>query len=260
MTDVTVRPSRGLDLLRVCPLCRQSNRRCVPLPPPSGLGAESGDETRGVGTIWSFRQPCREVSRLASTLGWPVREVVQPLRWWLSGDTDAIWHDRCGEDADRPFFHGLAVQLLADRFGDGSTPETLRPGPSSGVASCPSSGSEISGCVHPPALPLSARGLSVVCCSSSRLLGQFDSIPARGNVPTISRSDRNSVNTPQIPLCHPWGRDAVTWPSCPGARLYPHGRRTNRLITTAKKGEKGGRFTGGTFGRSDGRSRNSSLE
>ncbi len=44
----TVRSSRGLDLLRVCPLCRPSNRRSVLLPPPSGLGAESGDETRGV--------------------------------------------------------------------------------------------------------------------------------------------------------------------------------------------------------------------
>ena len=109
--EVTVRSGRGLDLLRVCPLCRPSNRRSVPLPPPSGLGAESGDETRGVGTIWSVRQPCRGVSRLASTLGWPVRGVVQPLRWWLSGDTDAMWLDRCREDADRPFFHGLTEQL-----------------------------------------------------------------------------------------------------------------------------------------------------
>ena len=112
LADVTVRSSRGLDLLRVCPLCRPSNRRSVPLPPPSGLGAESGDETRGVGTIGSVRQPCRGGSRLASTLGWPVRGVVQPLRWWLSGDTDAMWLDRCGEDADRPFFHGLTEQLL----------------------------------------------------------------------------------------------------------------------------------------------------
>ena len=108
---VTVRSSRGLDLLRVCPLCRPSNRRSVPLPSPPGLGAECGDETRGVGTIWSVRQPCRGVSRLASTLGWPVRGVVQPLRWWLSGDTDAMWLDRCGEDDDRPFFHGLTEQL-----------------------------------------------------------------------------------------------------------------------------------------------------
>ncbi len=74
--SVTVRSSRGFDLLRACPLCRPSNQRSVPLPPPSGLGAESGDETRGVGTIWSVRQPCRGVSRLASTLGWPVRGVV----------------------------------------------------------------------------------------------------------------------------------------------------------------------------------------
>ena len=25
----------------------------------------------------------------------------------LSGDTDAMWLDRCGEDAERPFFHSL---------------------------------------------------------------------------------------------------------------------------------------------------------
>ena len=108
---VTVRSGRGLDFLRVWPVCRPSNRRSVSLPPPSGLGAESGDEIRGVGTIWSVRQPCRGLSRLASTLGWPVRGVVQPLRWWLSGDTDAMWLDRCGEDTDRTFFHGLAERL-----------------------------------------------------------------------------------------------------------------------------------------------------
>ena len=115
---VIVRPTRELDLLRVCPLCRPSNRRSVPLPPPSGLGAESGDETHGVGTMWSVRQPCRGGLRLASTLGWPVRGVVQSLRWWLNGDTDAMWLDRCGKDADRLFFHGLAERLLTDRSSD----------------------------------------------------------------------------------------------------------------------------------------------
>ena len=82
-----------------------------PLPPPLGLRAESGDETRSVGTISSVRQSSRGVSRLARTLGWPVRGVVRPLHWWLSGDTDAMWLDRCGEDADRPFYHGLAERL-----------------------------------------------------------------------------------------------------------------------------------------------------
>ena len=41
--------------------------------------------------------------------------------------------------------HGLAEQLLADRSCDGSTSESLRPGPSSGVASCPCCGLEIAG-------------------------------------------------------------------------------------------------------------------
>ena len=41
--------------------------------------------------------------------------VVQPLRWWPSGDTDAMWLDRYGEDDDRPFFHSLAERLLTDK-------------------------------------------------------------------------------------------------------------------------------------------------
>ena len=53
----------------------------------------------------------RFASRVEGFRGWPVRRVVQPLRWWLSGDTGAMWLDRCGEDADRLFFHGLAERL-----------------------------------------------------------------------------------------------------------------------------------------------------
>ena len=37
-SGVTVRSRCGLDLLRVCPLCQPSNRRSVPLPPPSDWG------------------------------------------------------------------------------------------------------------------------------------------------------------------------------------------------------------------------------
>ena len=74
-------------------------------PPPSGPGAESGDETRGVGTIGSVRQ------RVEGFCGWPVRRVIQPLRWWLRGDTDAMWLDRSGEDTDRLFSHGFAERL-----------------------------------------------------------------------------------------------------------------------------------------------------
>ena len=87
-----------------------------PPSPSIGLGAESGDETRAVGTIGSVRQPCRGVSRLASTLGWPDLGG-KPLRWRLSGDTDAMWLDRCGEDADRPVFHTLTEQLRPTRPG-----------------------------------------------------------------------------------------------------------------------------------------------
>ena len=44
-----------------------------PLPPSSGRGAESEDKTRGVGTIWSDRQPHKGFWPLASALGWSVR-------------------------------------------------------------------------------------------------------------------------------------------------------------------------------------------
>ncbi len=81
--------------------------------PPStsiGLGAESGDETRGVGPIWSVRHPCRGVSWLASTLGWPV----------LGGSRydggSAATPTQCGLIAAgrmpvRPVFHTLSEQL-----------------------------------------------------------------------------------------------------------------------------------------------------
>ena len=69
--------------------------------PPStsiGLGAESGDETRAVGTIWSVRQPCRGVSRLASTLGWPVLGGPAATMAAQRRHRRNVL-DRCGEDA-----------------------------------------------------------------------------------------------------------------------------------------------------------------
>lgn len=50
-------------------------------------------------------------------------------------------------------FQGLAEQVTGGQISRGST---LSPGPSSGMASCPCCGSEISSSVHPAALPLSA--------------------------------------------------------------------------------------------------------
>ena len=192
--EVTVRSSRGLDLLRVSPLCRPSNRRSVPLPPPSGLGAESGDETRGVGTIWSVRQPCRGVSRLASTFGWPVRGVVQPLRWWLSGDTDAMWLDRCGEDADRPFFHGLTEQLRWT--GQPSINPESEPVKWSGKLPVLRIG-DIGLCASPGLAPLGLWAICGLLFFRCRLPGRLDSLPT-GNAysdwtdrPTKSHSVRN---------------------------------------------------------------------
>lgn len=39
---------------------------------------------------------------------------AQPPQRFRSGGTDAMWLDRCGEDAARPFLHGLAERLPAD--------------------------------------------------------------------------------------------------------------------------------------------------
>ena len=108
--DVTVRSRRGLDLLLVCPLCQPSNRRSVPLPPPSdwGQSAEMKPvQSERYGRFASRVEGFRGWRALSAGLTW----AVQPLRWWLSGDTGAMWLDRCGEDADRLFFHGLAERL-----------------------------------------------------------------------------------------------------------------------------------------------------
>ena len=61
----------------------------------------------------------RFASRVEGFRGWRALSAGltwggQPLRWRLSGDSDAMWLDRCGEDTDRPVFHTLTEQLLAD--------------------------------------------------------------------------------------------------------------------------------------------------
>ena len=58
----------------------------------------------------------RFASRVEGFRGWRALSAGltsggQPLRWRLSGDTDAMWLDRCGEDADRPVFHTLTERL-----------------------------------------------------------------------------------------------------------------------------------------------------
>ena len=89
---VTVRSSRGLELLDSFALDGdRANRRAPPLPPPSGQRAErrprpvvSKRRGRLASSANGFRGP-------ASTLGWPVRGVVQPPRSWISGNTDTVW-------------------------------------------------------------------------------------------------------------------------------------------------------------------------
>ena len=74
----------------------------------------SGDESLGVGND--------VVGSLAAQRGFAVGEhprraclgVVHPPRR-LGDDTDAMRPARCREDADRPFFHGLAEQLRPGR-------------------------------------------------------------------------------------------------------------------------------------------------
>ena len=109
-SPVTVRSRCGLDLLRVCPLCQPSKRRSVPLPPPSDWGQRA--EMKPVASVRYGRfasrvEGFRDWRALSAGLSWG----GQPLRWRLSGDTDAMWLDRCGEAADRPVFHTLTEQL-----------------------------------------------------------------------------------------------------------------------------------------------------
>ena len=68
---------------------------------------------------------------------------------------------------------------MTDRFCDNSTPKTLRPRPSIGLASCRCCRSEIPDCVPPPGLPSLGLWPSVVCCCSSRLAVRLNSLPAR---------------------------------------------------------------------------------
>ena len=109
--DVSVRSKRGLDLLQDWPPWRPSNGRSVHLHRDWGQRAE-------MRPVVSERQG-RFASRAEGFRGWPVWGLVQQLGWWLSGDTGAMWLDRCGEDADRLFFHGLAERL--------PSPVTVRP-------------------------------------------------------------------------------------------------------------------------------------
>ena len=107
---VTVRSRCGLDLLRVCSLCQLSNRRSVPLPPPSDRGQRAEMKPVQSDRFGRF------TSRVEGFRGWRALSAGltrggQPLRWRLSGDTDAMWLDRCGEDADRPVFHTLTERL-----------------------------------------------------------------------------------------------------------------------------------------------------
>ena len=71
--------------------------------------------------------------RVEGFRGWPVRRVVQPLHWWLSGNTDPMWLDRYGEDADR-----LQPQRLChDDRAPGPLPHSGRSAPSVGQRADP---------------------------------------------------------------------------------------------------------------------------
>ena len=81
----------------------------------------------------------RFASRVEGFRGWchprlACPGVVQPLCWWPSGDTDAMWFDRLGQDDDQPFAvvtpAAPAVPLLYQHTRGG-----LREG---GDALCPS--------------------------------------------------------------------------------------------------------------------------
>ena len=169
LVDETVRSSRGLDLPRVCPQCRPSNRRIIPFHVHRDLGQRA--EMRPVVSERYGRFP----SRLEEFRG----------RRAPSAGMSGGWSSRCvGGSAATPTQCGLIAtgRMPIDRSSTAwpnsywrtsiaivcSTPETLRPGPSSGVASCLRCRSETSGCVHPPALPVEAKPRVVGCFLAAR--------------------------------------------------------------------------------------------
>ena len=77
LSDVTVRSRCGLGLLRVCPLCQPSNRRSVPLPPPSDWG-----QSAEMKPVQSERYG-RFASRVEGFRGW--RALSAGLTWGGGG-------------------------------------------------------------------------------------------------------------------------------------------------------------------------------
>ena len=76
-----------------------------------GTAARAETETRGVGTMWSVGQPRKGISRRGEHPRLACPGVVQPPRWWISGNTDTVWLGL--EGGCRPtFFHGLTERLL----------------------------------------------------------------------------------------------------------------------------------------------------
>ena len=113
---------------------------------------------------WTPRtgQPRVLASRETPLHGWRTDHIVPttrvspllsaPVRWRWKRDASSVARLAQRANPQEVVPHTLTEQLLADRSCHVSTPEALRPGPSSSVASCQCSGSEIPGCVNPPTL------------------------------------------------------------------------------------------------------------
>ena len=128
-------------------------------PPPSGLG-QRAEMRPVVSERWG-----RFARRVEGFRGWPVGRVVPLLRWWLSGDTGAMWLDRRGEHADRLFFHTLTEQLQAVQSAERVSRSVYFPNPRKVR---PPTWSRDAGLLFNEKADITRRPLSFGCIADSR--------------------------------------------------------------------------------------------
>ena len=104
----------------------------VPTSTSAGTAGRAEAETRGVGTMWSVGQQRKGISRRGEHPRLACPGGVQPPRWWISGNTDAVWLSLEGGCPTDRYFHGLTEQLPADHGSAyDANPRAKLAGPSS---------------------------------------------------------------------------------------------------------------------------------
>ena len=87
---VTVRPSRGLETPDGFGMMAHEQPTSIPTSTSIGKAGRPETETRGVETTWSFGQQRKGISRPGEHPRLACPGVVQPPRWWISGNTDSM--------------------------------------------------------------------------------------------------------------------------------------------------------------------------